>query len=129
MGTDAARLDELSWAAWLRSVDALPSTTRAVETGALALAAGSSERTSLLSELRKAAAVGDDGFYSYDLWECFQVAEIKFQESIAAAQRPHGVASINWARFGVSPMCALWKTKFTVWLISIRRLQRSPKAA
>jgi len=72
---DATRLDGLSWAAWLRSVDALPSTTRAVEAGALALAAGSSERTSLLSELRKAAAVGDDGFYSYDLWECFQVAE------------------------------------------------------
>ena len=72
---DAARLDGLSWAGWMRSVDARPSTVRAVETGALALAAGSSERTSLLSELRKAAAVGDDGFYSYDLWECFQVAE------------------------------------------------------
>jgi monoamine oxidase len=72
---DAARLDGVSWADWMRSVDALPSTLRAVEAGALALAAGSSERTSLLSELRKAAAVGDDGFYSYDLWECFQVAE------------------------------------------------------
>jgi monoamine oxidase len=72
---DARRLDEVSWAGWMRSVDALPSTVRAVEAGALALAAGSSERTSLLSELRKAAAVGDDGFYSYDLWECFQVAE------------------------------------------------------
>ena len=72
---DAARLDGVSWAGWMRSVDALPSTLRAVEAGALALAAGSSERTSLLSELRKAAAVGDDGFYSYELWECFQVAE------------------------------------------------------
>jgi monoamine oxidase len=72
---DAARLDGVSWAAWLRSVAALPTTVRAVEAGALALAAGSSERTSLLAELRKAAAVGDDGFYSYDLWECFQVAE------------------------------------------------------
>ena len=28
----AGHLDDLSWAAWLRSVDALPSTTRAVET-------------------------------------------------------------------------------------------------
>jgi monoamine oxidase len=46
-----------------------------VETGALALSAGSSERTSLLSELRKAVAVGDTGFYSYDLWESLQVAE------------------------------------------------------
>lgn len=72
---DAARLDGASWAAWLRSVDALPTTVRAVEAGALALAAGSSERTSLLAELRKGAAVGDAGFYSYDLWECFQVAE------------------------------------------------------
>ena len=72
---DASRLDALSVASWLRSVDALPSTLRAVEAGALALAAGSSERTSFLSELRKAAAVGDDGFYSYDLWESLQVAE------------------------------------------------------
>jgi len=72
---DAARLDNASWAAWLRSVDALPTTVRAVEVGALALAAGSSERTSLLAELRKAAAVGDQGFYSYDLWESLQVEE------------------------------------------------------
>ena len=72
---DASRLDSASVASWLRSVAALPSTVRAVEAGALALAAGSSERTSLLSELRKAAAVGDRGFYSYDLWESFQVAE------------------------------------------------------
>ena len=72
---EAARLDGLSWAAWLRSVGALPATCRAVEVGALALASGSSERTSLLAELRKAAAVGDEGFYSYDLWESMQVAE------------------------------------------------------
>ena len=72
---DAPRLDDASVASWLRSVGALPSTLRAVEAGALALAAGSSERTSLLSELRKAAAVGDTGFYSYSLWESFQVAE------------------------------------------------------
>lgn len=72
---DASRLDGHSWASWLRSVGALPASVRAVEAGALALAAGSSERTSLLAELRKAAAVGDDGFYSYDRWECFQVAE------------------------------------------------------
>ena len=72
---DASRLDSASWAAWLRSVDALPTTVRAVEAGALAMAAGSSERTSLLSELRKAAAVGDSGFYSYDRWESAQVTE------------------------------------------------------
>jgi monoamine oxidase len=72
---DASRLDGASWATWMRSLNALPTTLRAVEVGALALAAGSSEQTSLLSELRKAAAVGDTGFYSYDLWESMQVAE------------------------------------------------------
>jgi monoamine oxidase len=83
---DASRLDSASWASWLRSVDALPSTLRAVETGALALAAGSSERTSLLSELRKAAAVGDTGFYSYDLWESSQVAEGSAEVAVRMAQ-------------------------------------------
>ena len=72
---EAARLDGISVAGWMRSVDALPPTARAVEVGALGLASGSSERTSLLSELRKAASVGDAGFYSYDLWESMQVAE------------------------------------------------------
>ena len=72
---DATRLDGSSLASWMRSVDALPSTVRALEAGALAMASGSSERTSLLSELRKVAAVGDTGFYSYDLWESLQVAE------------------------------------------------------
>ena len=72
---NASQLDGASIAAWLRSIDALPRTVRAVEAGALAMAAGSSERTSLLSELRKLAAVGDAGFYSYDLWESIQVAE------------------------------------------------------
>jgi monoamine oxidase len=72
---DASRLDGASVASWLRSVDALPSTVRAIEVGALALAAGSCERTSFLSELRKAAAVGDHAFYTYELWESLQVAE------------------------------------------------------
>ena len=72
---EATRLDAVSVAGWLRSVDALPSTIRAIEATALALAAGSSERTSLLSELRKAAAVGDEGFYSAESWESLQVAE------------------------------------------------------
>ena len=92
---EAARLDALSWAAWLRSVDALPSTTRAVEAGALALAAGSSERTSLLSELRKAAAVGDDGFYSYDLWESFQVAEGSAEVALRMAEELDGRVRLN----------------------------------
>jgi monoamine oxidase len=73
---DARRLDDASFGAWLRSVDALPSTVRALEAGALGLAAGSIEKTSLLSELRKAAAVGQGGFEDYyELWESLQVAE------------------------------------------------------
>jgi putrescine oxidase len=87
---DASRLDAASVASWLRSVDALPATVRAVEAGALALAAGSSERTSLLSELRKAAAVGDRGFYSYELWESFQVAEGSAEVAVRMAAELEG---------------------------------------
>jgi monoamine oxidase len=48
---------------------------RAIETGALALAAGSIERWSLLAELRKSAVAHEDGFYDYDRWESLQVSE------------------------------------------------------
>jgi monoamine oxidase len=72
---EARRLDKASVGTWLRSVDALPSTIRRLEVAALALAGGSIERTSTLAELRKAAAVGDRTFYSYELWESHQVAE------------------------------------------------------
>ena len=72
---DADRLDSQSIGRWLRSVDALPSTIRRLEVGSLALADGSIEHSSLLAELRKSAAVGQKGFYSYELWESFQVAE------------------------------------------------------
>jgi monoamine oxidase len=102
---DASRLDGVSVATWLRSIDALPSTLRAIEAGALALAAGSSERTSLLSELRKAAAVGDAGFYTYDLWESRQVAEGSAEVALRMAAELEGrirfgaeVAAITVAR-------------------------------
>jgi monoamine oxidase len=72
---EAERLDSISIGTWLRLVDALPSTVRSLEVAALALADGSIERTSLLAELRKSAAVGERGFYSYDLWESLQVVE------------------------------------------------------
>jgi monoamine oxidase len=72
---DGARLDAISVGAWLRSVDAGPATVRRLEVAALALADGSIERTSLLAELRKAAAAGERGFYSYELWESLEVAE------------------------------------------------------
>jgi monoamine oxidase len=72
---DAARLDGLSTGAWLRSVDALPSTARRLNVAALALADGSIERTSLLAELRKTAFATEGGFYSYEVWESLQVVE------------------------------------------------------
>jgi monoamine oxidase len=72
---DASRLDDVSVGSWLRSVDAHPAVIRSLETGALALAGGSIERTSLLAELRKSAAAREEGFYSYDRWEAMQVAE------------------------------------------------------
>jgi monoamine oxidase len=72
---EAARLDALSVGAWLRTVDALPSTRRRLEVAALALADASIERTSLLAELRKTAFAGEGGFYSYDVWESLQVVE------------------------------------------------------
>jgi len=72
---DATRLDGTSVGAWLRSIDALPATARCLEVASLALADGSTEQTSLLAALRKAAAVGDRTFYSYELWESLQVAE------------------------------------------------------
>jgi len=72
---DAVRLDAISTGTWLRSVGATPATVRALETGALALADGSIERTSFLAWLRKSAAAGEEGFYGYDRWESLQVSE------------------------------------------------------
>jgi monoamine oxidase len=73
---DASRLDGVSLGTWLRSVDGPASIVRAHEVGALSLAAGSIEQTSLLAELRKSAAAGAHGFDAYyDLWESLQVTE------------------------------------------------------
>jgi monoamine oxidase len=72
---DAERLDRLSVGAWLRERGATPNVVRARELAMLALSAESVERTSLLSDLRKEAAAGANGFYSYDVWECRRVAE------------------------------------------------------
>ena len=83
---DASRLDTASFGAWLRSVDAPASVVRALEAGALGLAAGSIEQTSLLSELRKAAAAGAHGFDAYyEHWESLQVTEGSAQVALAMA--------------------------------------------
>ncbi len=72
---DAARLDRLSVGDWLRDAGVPPNAVRSREVAMLSLAAESVERTSLLSDLRKEAAVGAHGFYSYEVWECLRVAE------------------------------------------------------
>ncbi|PWI42991.1 FAD-dependent oxidoreductase [Streptomyces sp. ICBB 8177] len=71
----AAELDGLSVGAWLRSSGATPAVVRLWEIGALGLAAGSVERTSLLAALRKQAAVPSEGHYDYEDWEGLRVAE------------------------------------------------------
>lgn len=72
---DAGRLDRLSVGQWLRQEGATPAVVRARELAMLALAAESVERTSLLADLRKEAAVGAHGFYDYETWECLRVRE------------------------------------------------------
>ncbi|MGX1885011.1 flavin monoamine oxidase family protein [Streptomyces sp. NPDC055287] len=81
---DAPALDRVSVADWLRAEGASSGVVRLWEIGQLALASGSYERTSLLSELRKHAAVpGEDTgsapgpaeHYDYEDWEGLRVAE------------------------------------------------------
>ncbi|MFG2294404.1 flavin monoamine oxidase family protein [Streptomyces sp. NPDC048603] len=74
---DAAALDRLSVAGWLRAEGATPAVVRLWEIGQLALADGSYERTSLLAALRKHAAVPGtgEGHYEYEAWEGLRVAE------------------------------------------------------
>jgi monoamine oxidase len=72
---DADRLDRLSVAQWMRDVGATLNAVRARDLHMLALSAESVERTSLLSDLRKEAAAGANGFYDYEVWECHRVAE------------------------------------------------------
>ena len=72
---DAARLDATSLADWLRSAGAPPAVLRQRELFHLGLADGSTERASLLAELRKQAAAGSTGFYDGDVWEGLRVAE------------------------------------------------------
>ncbi|MFJ9535740.1 flavin monoamine oxidase family protein [Streptomyces sp. NPDC101225] len=74
---DAAALDRLSVAGWLRSRQASPAVVRLWDIGQLALAGGSYERISLLAALRKSAAVpgAATGDYDYDDWEGLRLAE------------------------------------------------------
>jgi monoamine oxidase len=66
---DAVALDAISLAAWMRSRDARPAVLRLFELGALAMAGGSTERQSLLGQLRMIAAAGGDEIYGLERWE------------------------------------------------------------
>jgi monoamine oxidase len=72
---DAAGLDRTSLAEWLRHQRALPAVHRRHELASLSLACDSPERTSLLAELRKHAALGGEEFYDLDRWEGLRVAD------------------------------------------------------
>jgi monoamine oxidase len=72
---DADRLDRVSIGEFLRDNGVSAGGVRMSEVMHLGLAADSVWRTSLLSELRKAAVAGATGFYDEDVWETHGVAE------------------------------------------------------
>jgi monoamine oxidase len=72
---DAVRLDGISLGAWLRAEGAPLAVVRERGLFHLGNAGGGVERTSLLSELRKASAAGATGFYDEEVWEGLRVAE------------------------------------------------------
>jgi monoamine oxidase len=72
---EAARLDRLSIADWLRDREALPAVRRRHELASLSLSCDGPERTSLLAELRKHAFLPGDAFYDLAAWEGLRCAE------------------------------------------------------
>ncbi len=66
---DAAALDAISFAGWMRREGARPAVLRLHELGALALAGGSTERLSLLGQLRMVSVAGAEEIYGYERWE------------------------------------------------------------
>ncbi|WP_315070604.1 NAD(P)/FAD-dependent oxidoreductase [uncultured Microbacterium sp.] len=72
---DAASLDRVSVADWVRAAGGSPAVLRQLELSARALSVESIERTSLLADLRKESAAGAEGFYNYEAWENERVLE------------------------------------------------------
>jgi monoamine oxidase len=87
---DATALDATSLAAWLRDQRALPAVHRRHELASLSLACDGPERTSLLAELRKHAALGGDGFYDLELWEGLRVSDGSAAVPLAIAAELEG---------------------------------------
>ena len=93
---EADRLDRLSVGAWMRDAGATPNAVRARELASLALSCESVERTSLLSDLRKEAVAGGEGFYTYEQWETDRVAEGSGTVPLRLAEEV-GAASIRYS--------------------------------
>ena len=66
---DAAALDRVSVAGWMRSQDAPPAVLRMHELSALSMAGGSEERRSMLGVLRQIAVAGSEELYGGERWE------------------------------------------------------------
>jgi monoamine oxidase len=66
---DAAALDAVSYAGWLRSQRARPAVLRLAELGGLSMAGGTPERISLLGQLRMISVAGAEELYGYERWE------------------------------------------------------------
>jgi monoamine oxidase len=71
---EAAALDSGSFAAWMRGQRARPAVLRLHELGTLALSGGSTERLSLLGQLRATSAAGAGEIYGYERWEGLRLA-------------------------------------------------------
>ncbi len=71
---DAAALDSISVAAWMRAQGARPAVLRVHELAALAMAGGSEERRSLLGVLRMVSAAGAEEIYGAERWEGMRLA-------------------------------------------------------
>lgn len=83
---DADRLDRSSFGTWMLEQGCPPQALRARDIGHLALACDSIWRTSLLSEARKMAVSGAEGFYSEFVWETLRVAEGSATVALRMAQ-------------------------------------------
>jgi len=82
---DAVALDAISLAQWLRHERALPAVHRRHELASLSLACDGPERTSLLAELRKHAALGGEDFYDLERWEGLRVSDGSAAVALACA--------------------------------------------
>ena len=84
---DAAALDAVSVAGWMREQGATPAVLRMHELSALSMAGGSEERRSLLGVLRQVAVAGAEELYGDERWE-----------GHAARHRQRLARAARWAR-------------------------------